>query len=131
ENGLCTLTRSAAGKEDKKANEETLAQKPTRLRKGTYRLRFANVDRRLTVWVDNELPFEEGVTYDRPRQLGPSVADLEPASIGVEGGALTVRKLKLWRGTHPALYPNGGAGGARARGLASTGVGRATPTYRS
>ena len=30
----------------------TLQQAPTSLKKGTYRVRFANVDHRLTVWVD-------------------------------------------------------------------------------
>jgi signal peptidase I len=100
EDGVCTLTRINAG------IKETLEQKPTRLRKGTYRLRFANVDRRLTVWVDNRLPFGDGVNYDPPLELGPTVVDLQPASIGVKGGALTVHKLKLWRDTYHAVYPN-------------------------
>jgi signal peptidase I len=75
---------------------------------GTYRLRFANVDRRLTVWVNRSLPFADGVNYDPPKKAdgkilhGPNGEnDLEPASIGAEGGAsLSVHKLRLWRDTY-------------------------------
>jgi signal peptidase I len=104
EDGVCTLTRQSVNGPDSSA--EVLDRQPTRLRKGTYRLRFANVDRRLTVWVDNQLPFGAGVPYDPPAFVGPTEADLQPASIGVKGGALTVRKLKLWRDTYHAVAPN-------------------------
>src|SRR5262249_39176107 len=56
---------------------------------GTHRLRFANVDQRLTVWVDEALPFDEGVAYDGFREGGPYPNDLEPASVGVRGGRVT------------------------------------------
>ncbi|MBI1918302.1 MAG: hypothetical protein HYS12_26725 [Planctomycetes bacterium] len=103
DNGLCTLTRKARGENA----EEVLDRQPSRLKKGTYRLRFANVDRRLTVWVDSELPFGDGIAYDPPKLVGPTEADLQPASIGVRnGGALTVRKLTLWRDTYHTVAPN-------------------------
>jgi len=95
--GMCTLERLGAGR-----GEEKLEAKDTPLKKpGKYRLRFANVDNRLLVWVDNSLPFGDGVVYEAPNQLGPTKEnDLEPASIGVRGGAVTVSGLKLWRDTY-------------------------------
>ncbi len=108
--GLCTLLRN--GKE--LANQQTRLTKP-----GMYDLRFANVDRRLTVWVDNALPFEDGVAYDAPRTtedgveriyLGPTANDLEPVGVGARGGAaLTVQRLKLWRDTYYTAYGRTGA----------------------
>jgi signal peptidase I len=89
--------------------DKKLDSKPTRLSQpGTYHVRFANVDRRLTVWVDSALPFGDGQAYDPPTKKGtkeiirhPTTYDLEPASIGVRGGAaLGVYKLKLWRDTY-------------------------------
>src|SRR5262249_56221990 len=68
---------------------------------GSYRLRFANVDDRLTVWVDDRLPFGDGVVYDPPAQRGPTPEnDLQPAGVGVRGATVTVSKLQLWRDTY-------------------------------
>jgi signal peptidase I len=100
--GTCQLVR-LSGKE-----EQELARKETSLRKpGTYRIRFANVDERLIVWVDGSLPFGDGVPYDSPPRAGDSLKeekarpnDLEPASIGVKGAALSVTDLSLWRDTY-------------------------------
>jgi signal peptidase I len=77
--------------------------------KGTYHLRFANVDDRLTLWVDGRLPFGDGVVYDEPRDQGPTANDLEPASIGVKGGTVVVRKLRLHRDAYYTINPNRGA----------------------
>jgi Signal peptidase, peptidase S26 len=98
--GDCTLTRTT-GKDT-----EVLERKPTRLKKGTYRLRFANVDQRLTVWVGNDLPFGDGVPYERPTSQGPTKDDLSPAGIAVKGTAVSVRKLNLFRDT---WYTTGGS----------------------
>jgi signal peptidase I len=104
--GVCTLYRVTGGKEEK------LDSKPTAVHKqgGTYRLRLANVDERLTVWVDGSLPFGDGVAYAAPSQHGPREKnDLErPAGIGTRGAAVSVRKLKLWRDTY---YTTGKSGG--------------------
>jgi signal peptidase I len=91
--GLCTLYRVAAD------GEKKLESKPTALaRPGAHRLRFANVDDRLTVWVDGTLPFGDGVAYSPPAEAGPKAEnDLEPAGIGVRGAAVGVRSLKLFR----------------------------------
>jgi signal peptidase I len=95
--GTCALFR------DNGKAEQQLDSKPTALKKkGTYRLRFANVDERLVVWVNGDLPFENGIPYQTTEQLGPREKnDFEPASIGTKGGSgITVRKLKLFRDTY-------------------------------
>jgi signal peptidase I len=95
--GQCTLYRINKGGDTK------LDRKPTALKgKGTYRLRFANVDERLTVWVDGKLPFDHGVPYTPPAVEGPTKEnDLErPVGIGVKGPAVQVRKLKVFRDTY-------------------------------
>jgi signal peptidase I len=94
--GDCTLVRLSEHKP-----EEKLATRPTALKKpGTYRLRFANVDEKLIVWVDSSLPFDNGVIYDAPKEMGATQADLEPAIISARGASMTVRKLSLWRDTY-------------------------------
>jgi signal peptidase I len=96
--GTCTLLRVTGGQ------EQTLDSKPTAVsKKGTYRLRFANVDERLVVWVNGELPFDSGVTYPPPKahEIGPRADnDLQPVSIGVRGGGVAVHKLRLFRDTY-------------------------------
>jgi signal peptidase I len=103
--GTCSLLRVSDGKETE------LARKPTRLNKaGTYRLRFANVDRRLTVWVDKELPFGDEGNYDGLRDPAPTENDLQPASIAASSG-VTVRGLKLWRDTYYTVNTGAGPSG--------------------
>jgi signal peptidase I len=103
ESGACTLSRQTLNKA-----EETLETRPTAVKQAgtTYHLRFANVDQRLTVWVDGALPFGDGVPYDAPEKRGPSPAnDFEPASVGVKGGIVSVHHLKLWRDTYYTVEP--------------------------
>jgi signal peptidase I len=88
--GSCTLLRR---NDDK---EEPLATEPTSLRSGTHRIRFANVDARLLVWVDDELPFGDGVAYEPAESQGPWINDFAPAAIGARG-PVGLSKLKLWR----------------------------------
>jgi signal peptidase I len=91
-----------------------LDKKPTALKKsGTYHVRFANVDDRLLLWVDHDLPFgEEGASYTPPSDRGPDGNDLWPASIGVKGAGVTVSKLQLWRDTYYTQMVPEGRGGA-------------------
>jgi signal peptidase I len=95
--GHCTLYRVRGSKESK------LAEAATGLKgKGTYKLRLANVDERLTVWVDGRLPFDAGLPYPPAETEGADPAnDLEPASIGLgKGAAVKVDKLRLLRDTY-------------------------------
>ncbi|MFN4258456.1 MAG: S26 family signal peptidase [Gemmataceae bacterium] len=67
---------------------------------GKYRIRFANVDERLVVWVNDRLVFQDGVSYDPPTKLGPTDKDLQPARIGTKGAKLKVSRIQLWRDTY-------------------------------
>ncbi|HEV3119745.1 MAG TPA: S26 family signal peptidase [Gemmataceae bacterium] len=107
--GQCSLIRITNDR------EQELDSKPTTItRAGKHRIRFANVDERLLVWVDNALPFAEGVNYPAPNVRGPTIEDLKPARIGVKSGGVTVSGIKLWRDTYytanvdPARQPDHG-----------------------
>jgi signal peptidase I len=92
---------------------------PAIARPGTYRLRFANIDSRLTVWVDGSLPFqsadrrEGGIDYspwipkkDDGVDPAKDTNNLEPASIGASGAAnLSVAHVQLWRDTFYTASP--------------------------
>jgi signal peptidase I len=102
-NGRCKLNR--VGPDGK---EEQLASGPTEMKgAGTHKLRFANVDQRLLLWVDESLPVNLGpVQYDPRKEEGPTANDLEPASIGVKGVGVAVRHLKLFRDTYYTANPS-------------------------
>jgi signal peptidase I len=97
--GRCTLKRLADGKEP-----VALDSTATKVGKGKYSLRFANVDRRLTLWVGNSVVEwsggKPGVDYDAPNGEKPTNNDLQPASIGADKAAVRVQGLKLWRDTY-------------------------------
>jgi signal peptidase I len=93
--GTCALERLHNGAPEK------LASKQVALKKGTKHLiRFANFDERLTLWVNNSMPFDDGVIYSSGEKRSPTENDLEPASIGIRGGKFMVARLKLWRDTY-------------------------------
>jgi signal peptidase I len=76
---------------------------------GEYKLRFANVDEQLHLWVDGDLiDFNESTAYDYvklfgdrqdeiPRASNADGGDLAPAGIGGRGATLTVDRLHLSR----------------------------------
>jgi signal peptidase I len=118
--GQCTLSRAKEGNFE---NPEKLAVKETSVKSaGKYLLRFANVDARLTVWVDRALPFGDGEAYDPPElrqktdkdddacleRRGPRDNDLQPASLGGKGANLKVTHLRLWRDTYYVTDVNPG-----------------------
>jgi signal peptidase I len=115
--GDCALQRlSGKTDDDRERSKKELARAGTGLkRKGTYHVRFANFDERLTVWVDGKLPFGEGVIYDPASTRGPIVAnDLEaPARVGASA-ALSVSHLQLWRDTFYTESPRPGSAVRRA-----------------
>ncbi len=74
---------------------------------GKHRIRFANFDHRLTLWIDDRLVFGDGVEYEAAVPQPHHENNLEPASIGVRGGAkLAVSRLQLWRDTYYTLHPD-------------------------
>ncbi len=115
--GECTLYRVGL---DKKKPEQLGKSRTTAVKSpGNYMLRFANVDARLTVWVDRALPFDDGHVYDPPEvkskadrekkvsdeeikaRRGPrGDNDLQPASIGSKGANVKIAHVRLWRDTY-------------------------------
>ncbi len=108
--GTCELIRTAVSDQPFATTTEAI-RKP-----GKYRLRFANFDEKLTVWVDRKvLPFGSEAEYTPPQLPRPAVGEIpllphqimpvkendedRPARIGLRG-AVTVRKIQLWRDTY-------------------------------
>jgi signal peptidase I len=77
--------------------------------RGTHSLALANVDERLTLWVDGALPFGDGRDHgDSEAEITarPTVADLEPARIAVQGAEVEVSGLVLKRDLYYTLDPS-------------------------
>jgi len=75
-------------------------------RPGNYELVLANVDDRLTLWVDGATPFGDGCGYDpRPTAVGPTAADLQPVRIRARDAQIQVGKLVLKRDIYYTLDP--------------------------
>ncbi len=67
---------------------------------GRHRVRFANVDQQLLLWLDGSLAkFDAPTTYELETAdtRVPNEDDLTPARIGSRGAAAEVRHLKLYR----------------------------------
>jgi len=100
--GDCSLVRLGGREPQVLATQEKVLTKP-----GTYALRFANFDDRLTLWVDGKLPFADGVPYVPAAPEPEHANNLQPANIGARGGAkLSVSKVQLWRDTFYTVYPD-------------------------
>jgi signal peptidase I len=82
---------------------QVLAASATELRgSGEFRVRFANVDDQLLLWVNDAVvpfgpPDDPGAKYEPPPDVGPVQADLQPAAIGARGAVVKVRRLILER----------------------------------
>jgi signal peptidase I len=74
-------------------------------RPGTYAVSFANVDDRLTLRVDDRLPFGEGIRVDPDGAFAPTAADLDPVGIAARGASVAVRGLVLSRDIYYTLRP--------------------------
>lgn len=68
---------------------------------------FANVDERLTLWVDGKTPFAEGRVYGDGAATGrvPTAEDLQPARVAVKGAAVDLSGLVLKRDIYYTLKP--------------------------
>ena len=68
---------------------------------GNYHLRFANVDDRLVLWInDQKVDFGQGAVLDQPNALSqplPTNNDLTPAGIAAQGLDATVSELLIER----------------------------------
>jgi Signal peptidase, peptidase S26 len=94
ERQTCSLLRLT-----KHRQAETLQTANAKVPAKGARLRFANVDERLIVWVNDRLVFADGVEYDGPAALLPEQDNDRdrPASVGVKGAAVRVKRLRLLR----------------------------------
>lgn len=72
-----------------------------------HEVSFANVDNRLTVWVDGTPIFGDGKTYDDPAGTHPAPAaeDLAPARIALNGAKGSVSGLVLKRDIYYTQNP--------------------------
>src|SRR5262249_27440730 len=110
----CTLTsEDTAGKRKELGTADTAMKSA-----GNYLVRFANIDARLTVWVDRALPFGDGVEYapleirgpgkdeanldikDLLARRGPRAEGRNPARNGSKGANVHVTHVILWRDTY-------------------------------
>jgi signal peptidase I len=97
--GLATLSRDGKPLGD---------PKPSGVRgTGTFDITFANVDNRLTLWVDGRTPFDEGLAYDDGPTSHPvaTAADLDPVAIAVRKTSARVSGLVLKRDIYYTLKP--------------------------
>jgi signal peptidase I len=106
--GSCKLFRIHASEKP-----ELLAEQPTKIGAGSYSLRFANVDSRLTVWVDGTvLNFGDKSDYSPPdrEKFEPTSADTnEPIRIGALG-SVTVSGVQVWRDVYYTCYSRNDCG---------------------
>lgn len=89
-------------------NGKTLAEAKTAVREGgRFRLRFANVDNRLTLWVNHRKPFGDGVEYtpEKGESAGPQAADLKPVGLAVRDCKVSVSRLSLSRDIYYTVDP--------------------------
>lgn len=66
---------------------------------GDWDIRFANFDDQLTVWVEEDLVFGDGVAVATPlaNEMGPRVEDVSAVGIAAENTTVAISKLKLFR----------------------------------
>ena len=104
--GKCNLARITVADTGHEERKEMGSHETKITKGGTYKLRLANVDARLTVWVDNKaLAFGRDQTDFSPpnptKRLEPfDKNDLQqPARVGAKG-EVKVSKVSLWRDLH-------------------------------
>jgi signal peptidase I len=98
----------ASGQATLSHGAQKLGSASTRIKgAGRYEIGFANVDNRLTLWVDGRTPFGEGLTYDDdPAARGhPTPADLAPVGIAARGASVRVSGLVLTRDIYYTQRP--------------------------
>jgi signal peptidase I len=108
--GNCTLIRVDANDNDKST---VLSKTSSGINgEGRHEIRLANVDCRLTVWVDNKvLSFDKGADYTIPHVHQSHPNDrMQPARIGSRGD-VTCDSIRIWRDIFYTCGTNGGRQG--------------------
>jgi len=87
--------------------DKELAKKVTKIKgPGSYDVMFANVDDRLTLLVDGQPVFSDGVNYETPEtHPAPTAADLSPVGITARGASVAVSDLVLKRDIYYTQNP--------------------------
>src|SRR5262249_19866582 len=88
--------------------DDVLGRKPNVWgRPGTYDVTFANVDNRLTLWVDGRPVFGDGLTYEDAQDVhpDPTEEDLTPARIAGNGAKARGSGLVLKRDIYYTQNP--------------------------
>lgn len=83
--------------------EAELARATTTLKggAGAHNIRFGHVDRTLHLWVDGKVATGQGIPVPASMEAGGRTFDLEPAALGLDGGAKAeVGHIRLFRDTH-------------------------------
>ncbi|WP_337173118.1 S26 family signal peptidase [Paludisphaera sp.] len=99
---------AATGRATLSRDGRILGEAPTAIRAGgSHELTFANIDDRLTLWVDDALPFGDGLPYETrfDDPPAPTFDDLEPARVAARGTSATVSALVLRRDVHYTRDP--------------------------
>jgi signal peptidase I len=98
----------ATGTAEVSHGSASLGRFPTRLKAdGAHEVEFANVDNRLTLWIDGRPAFGEGLNYDDDpaSHPEPTDADLAPVRIAVKGVEARLSGLVLKRDIYYTLNP--------------------------
>jgi len=77
-------------------------------RPGGHDLTFSNIDDRLSLWIDGDRPFGDGLSYNRPdddASRAPTLDDLAPARIAACGAAVGIGRLVLKRDLYYTQSP--------------------------
>jgi len=94
------------GRQSFVGDDGTESQNPkatTKIRAGSYRLRYSNCDDELLLWVNNrEIEFDGPTTYKpaenvKPKWSPADAGDLEPAGVGAKGVAIELSRLRVYR----------------------------------
>jgi signal peptidase I len=87
--------------------EQTLLEHASPIKgPGRYQVAFANVDDRMTLWVNGRSIYQSGVEYDRGDEVPiPTAVDLSPAGVAVRNGSVAVSDLVLKRDIYYTQYP--------------------------
>ncbi|MFM7110720.1 MAG: S26 family signal peptidase [Planctomycetota bacterium] len=86
---------------DPDGRENNLVSLPSPVRGGSHTVRFGHVDRTLHLWINGKAVTGEGVPVLPPASSGNRSFDLEPAALGLDGGAIAdFGHIKLYRDTY-------------------------------
>lgn len=95
---LCRLDLGAQTARLELPTGETFTSAAGVIRPGRHRIRFANVDAQLLLWIDGRVvPFGQTVVYDPALAIRPTAADLHPVRIGSAGAEARVSRLRIFR----------------------------------